>query len=116
MPDAIRATLELMEAPAACLSIRGSYNLAAMSFTPAELAVAIGQYLPGFTIGYAPDYRQAIADSWPASIDDTPARQDWKWDHQYALRATVRDMLLHLAKGPGLPLPEILNLLPSSFY
>jgi len=97
MPDAIRATLELMDAPLSALTVRGSYNLAAMSFTPAELAAAISCYLPGFTIDYAPDQRQAIADSWPGQIDDSVARRDWGWDHHYELAATAKDMLQHLA-------------------
>ena len=97
MPDAIRATLELMQAPLSALTVRGSYNLAAMSITPAELAAAITRYLPAFTIDYAPDARQAIADSWPGVIDDSSARRDWGWDHHYELAATTKDMLQHLA-------------------
>jgi nucleoside-diphosphate-sugar epimerase len=97
MPDAIRATLELMQAPLSSLTVRGSYNLAAMSLTPAELAAAITRYLPAFTIDYAPDARQTIADSWPGVIDDSTARRDWGWDHRYELFATTKDMLQHLA-------------------
>jgi nucleoside-diphosphate-sugar epimerase len=97
MPDAIRATLELMQAPQSALTVRGSYNLAAMSFTPAELAAAITHYLPKFTVDYAPDARQAIADSWPGVIDDSTARREWGWEHRHDLATTVRDMLLHLA-------------------
>jgi nucleoside-diphosphate-sugar epimerase len=97
MPDAIRATLQLMQAPLSALTVRGSYNLSAMSFTPAELAAAITRYLPAFTIDYAPDARQAIADSWPGQIDDSAARRDWGWDHRYELAATTNDMLQHLA-------------------
>jgi nucleoside-diphosphate-sugar epimerase len=97
MPDAIRATLELMQAPLPALSVRGAYNLAAMSFTPAELAAAITRYLPEFRVDYAPDARQAIADSWPGHIDDSVARRDWGWDHRYELAATTKDMLQHLA-------------------
>lgn len=96
MPDAIRATLELMQAPQASLSVRGAYNCDAMSFTPAELAAAITRYMPDFTIDYAPDDRQRIADSWPGDIDDTPARLDWGWEHRYEVSATAKDMLLHL--------------------
>jgi nucleoside-diphosphate-sugar epimerase len=96
MPDAIRATLELMEAPRSALTVRGSYNLAAMSFTPAELAAAITRYLPDFRVDYAPDARQVIADSWPGHIDDSAARRDWDWDHRYELAATTKDMLQHL--------------------
>jgi nucleoside-diphosphate-sugar epimerase len=87
-----------------------------MSFTPAELAAAIERYIPGLRVDYQPDHRQAIAATWPESIDDSLARQDWNWDHQYELSATVRDMLLHLAKAPGIPLEQILELLPGGFY
>jgi nucleoside-diphosphate-sugar epimerase len=96
MPDAIRATLELMQAPLVNLSVRGAYNCAAMSFTPTDVAAAINRWLPAFIIDYAPDDRQRIADSWPASIDDTPARLDWGWTHRHELAATAKDMLLHL--------------------
>lgn len=96
MPDAIRATLELMEAPAASISIRTSYNIAGMSFSPKEIAAAIQQHIPEFTISYQPDYRQAIADSWPQSIDDAQARKDWGWKEQYDLSAMTQDMLANL--------------------
>jgi len=96
MPDAVRATVELMAAPAASIGIRSSYNITALSFTPAELAELIAQQLPGFSIDYAPDFRQAIADSWTQSIDDTPARTQWGWQPQYDLPALVADMLAHL--------------------
>jgi nucleoside-diphosphate-sugar epimerase len=98
MPDAIRATLELMESPVKALTIRTSYNISALSFTPEQLAGTIRQYIPDFTISYQPDYRQAIADSWPESIDDTPAKNDWRWDYEYGISATAQDMLKHLAK------------------
>lgn len=97
MPDAIRGTLELMEAPANRLSVRTSYNLAGMSFTPAEIAASIQQQIPGFQISYKPDFRQAIADSWPASIDDSAARHDWNWRPEFDLHAMTKDMLQHLA-------------------
>lgn len=97
MPDAIRATLELMDAPAEAIRERHGYNLAGVSFTPAQIAQAIAEELPGFQIDYAPDFRQAIADSWPRSIDDTAARTDWGWQLEYDLRAMVRDMLRNLA-------------------
>ncbi|MCS6928489.1 MAG: NAD-dependent epimerase/dehydratase family protein [Saprospiraceae bacterium] len=98
IPDAIRATLELMEAPAQRLSVRTSYNLAGMTFTPAEVAANIQKYLPDFQVTYKPDYRQAIADSWPQSIDDSFARRDWGWQPQYDLDAMTRDMIAHLEK------------------
>lgn len=96
MPDAIRATLELMDAPAAQVPQRHAYNLAAVSFTPAEMAVAIRKRIPGFVIDYAPDFRQAIADSWPRSIDDGAARDDWGWRPRFDLDAIVADMLDNL--------------------
>src|SRR6186713_1730483 len=77
MPDAIKATIELMEAPAEKIRIRTSYNVAAMSFSPADIAAEIAKHLPGFAISYKPDYRQQIANSWPQSIDDSVARADW---------------------------------------
>jgi nucleoside-diphosphate-sugar epimerase len=97
MPDAIRATLELMEAPANRLSVRTSYNLAGMTFTPEEVAASIKKLMPNFKITYKPDFRQAIADSWPASIDDSAARADWGWKPQFDLDAMTKDMLHHLA-------------------
>ena len=96
MPDAIRATLELMEAPAAQVRERQSYNLAGISFTPAQIAEAIRRHVSGFTIAYAPDFRQAIADSWPASIDDSAAQSDWGWRLAFGLDAMVQDMLENL--------------------
>lgn len=93
MEDAIRATIELMEAPAEKLTIRSSYNLSALSFTPAQLTSAIQQIIPDFKTTYEPDFRQAIADSWPASIDDTVARTDWNWQEGYDLQQTVNVML-----------------------
>ncbi|MGB5654944.1 MAG: NAD-dependent epimerase/dehydratase family protein, partial [Robiginitalea sp.] len=83
MSDAIQATLQLMEAPAEDLSVRTSYNLSALSFTPAELAQSIRVHLHDFKISYAPDSRQEIADSWPESIDDSQAQKDWGWKPQY---------------------------------
>lgn len=96
MPDAIRATIELMEAPAEKISVRTSYNLSAMSFSPAEIGAEIKQHIPGFVMEYAPDYRQAIADSWPQSIDDSVARADWGWKHEYDLPKMTADMLQNL--------------------
>nr|MBP6503540.1 NAD-dependent epimerase/dehydratase family protein [Rhodoferax sp.] len=96
MPDAIRATLELMEAPADKVRERQSYNLAGISFTPAEIGAAITRRIPDFSIHYAPDFRQAIADSWPRSIDDAAAQRDWGWKGRYDLDAMVLDMLDNL--------------------
>lgn len=97
MDDAIRATLELMDATAYKLSIRSSYNLAGISFTPEQLSAEIKKHLPGFEITYADnDPRQAIADSWPKSIDDTKAREDWGWKIKYDLAAMTKDMLENL--------------------
>jgi nucleoside-diphosphate-sugar epimerase len=96
MPDAIRGTIELMEAPADNISIRTSYNLSGMSFSPKEIAQAIKKHIPEFSISYKPDYRQAIADSWPQSIDDSVARNDWGWKHEYDLEKMTADMLQNL--------------------
>jgi nucleoside-diphosphate-sugar epimerase len=96
MPDAIRATIELMEAPADKISIRTSYNISGMSFSPKEIAAEIKKHIPDFTISYKPDYRQAIADSWPQSIDDSVARRDWGWKEEYDLEAMTLDMLSNL--------------------
>ncbi len=93
MEDAIRATIELMEAPKEEVKIRSSYNLAGISFTPATLAEAIQKHLPDFKIDYAPDFRQAIADSWPNSIDDFSAANDWHWKLKFDLEAMVKIML-----------------------
>ncbi|MBK9104197.1 MAG: NAD-dependent epimerase/dehydratase family protein [Saprospiraceae bacterium] len=98
MDDSIRATLELMRAPSEQIRIRTSYNLAAMSFTPAELAVAIQKHMPDFTISYAPDHRQAIAASWTESIDDQDARTDWGWKPEYDLDTMTLEMLNQLKK------------------
>ena len=96
MPDAIRATIELMEAPADKISIRTSYNISAMSFSPAEIAAEIKKQIADFKIKYAPDYCQAIAESWPQSIDDSVARSDWGWKHDYDLPRMTQDMLDNL--------------------
>jgi nucleoside-diphosphate-sugar epimerase len=96
MPDAIRATIELMEAPAEKIKVRTSYNLAAMSFSPVEIAEEIKKYLPDFTVSYQPDSRQDIANSWPQSIDDSASRADWGWKHEYDLPKMTQDMLLNL--------------------
>jgi threonine 3-dehydrogenase len=96
MPDAIRATIELMEAAADKITIRTSYNLAGMSFTPAEIYQSIQKICPEFTISYKPDFRQKIADSWPASIDDSLARRDWGWKPEFDLDAMSADMIKNL--------------------
>lgn len=93
MEDAIRATIELMEAPKENVKIRSSYNLAGLSFTPADLATAIQKEQANFQITYAPDFRQAIADSWPNSIDDSAAKNDWGWKEKYDLQEMVKTML-----------------------
>jgi nucleoside-diphosphate-sugar epimerase len=93
MDDAIRATIELMQAPAENVKIRSAYNLAGSSFTPAELAKSIQKRLPNFSISYEPDFRQAIADSWPNSIDDSSAQKDWGWKAQFDTDAMVEVML-----------------------
>jgi nucleoside-diphosphate-sugar epimerase len=105
MPDAIRATLALMDAPADAIRERHSYNLAGISFTPADIAQAIAEELPNFAMAYAPDFRQAIADSWPRSIDDSAARADWGWRPDYDLRAMVRDMLANLRRTQAAAVP-----------
>lgn len=96
MPDAIRATLELMGTPKMRLSVKTAYNLGGLSFTPYELANAIGKRVPGFQVKYEPDERQQIADSWPWTIDDHHARFDWNWKPKYDMQAMVDDMLAHL--------------------
>ncbi|MGD1847867.1 MAG: NAD-dependent epimerase/dehydratase family protein [Salibacteraceae bacterium] len=98
MPDAIKATIGIMDAEAASVKIRSSYNIASMSFTPAEIGAEIGQHVPGFQLDYAPDHRQAIADSWPQSIVDQDARADWGWQESYDLAKMTADMLLNLKK------------------
>jgi len=98
MPDSLRATINLMEAPADQVKVRSSYNVAGMSFTPEQVAQAIRQEIPDFSISYMPDYRQKIADSWPQSIDDSAAQQDWGWSPEYNLDSMTRDMLENLKK------------------
>lgn len=96
MSDAIRGTIELMEAPAEKITIRTSYNFSAMSFSPADIGNEIKKYIPDFSITYQPDYRQTIADSWPKSIDDSFARNDWGWKPEYDLQRMTKDMLDNL--------------------
>jgi nucleoside-diphosphate-sugar epimerase len=97
MPDAIKAALDIMQAEASRLTVRTSYNLTAVSFSAEELAGAIAQRLPGFICTYAPDFRQKIADSWPQTIDDSVARRDWGWRHEYDLSMIADDMLEKLS-------------------
>lgn len=96
MDDAIEATLSIMEAKKNNVKIRSAYNLAAVSFNPEEIAASIKKHIPEFEISYEPDFRQAIADSWPQSIDDTAAREDWGWEHKYSLDNMTEIMLDNL--------------------
>lgn len=96
MEDAIRATIEIMHAPYDNIKIRGSYNLSGISFNPKQIAEEIKKHIPGFTISYKPDFRQAIADSWPKSIDDSRAQNDWGWKVKYDLPKLVENMLTNL--------------------
>jgi nucleoside-diphosphate-sugar epimerase len=98
MPDCIKATIDLMEADASELKHHSNFNLSAMSFCPAELVAEIKKHIPGFNCEYKPDFRQQIADSWPRSIDDSAAREEWGWEPQYDLPAMVVDMLERLGK------------------
>ncbi len=98
MPDAIRGTIELMEAPAEKLSTRMAYNMSGMSFSPKEISESIQMHIPNFAIDYEPDFRQAIADSWPQSITDTLAQKDWGWKAEYDLEKMTIDMLTQLQK------------------
>jgi nucleoside-diphosphate-sugar epimerase len=96
MQDAIRATIELMEAPASAITIRSSYNVSGISFSPREISAEIKKHIPEFRVSYVPDYRQIIADSWPKSIDDSVARKDWGWKHEYNLERITKEMLENL--------------------
>lgn len=96
MDDAIRATIEIMQAPSDTIKIRSSYNLSGVSFTPAEIANEIKKRIPQFTISYKPDFRQKIADSWPASIDDSRAQEDWHWKTKFDLASMTVEMLKNL--------------------
>ncbi|MCE4555958.1 NAD-dependent epimerase/dehydratase family protein [Roseateles cellulosilyticus] len=98
MPDALRATIELMNAPAGAIRQRGSYNLAGVSFTPEEIAASIRRRLPQFTMDCQPDFRQAIAASWPQRIDDRAAQADWGWEPRFGLNEMVDDMLGELGR------------------
>lgn len=96
MEDAIRGTIMLMNAPAEKVKNRMSYNFSAISFSPQEIATEIKKHIPEFEISYAPDARQAIADSWPKSIDDSVARAEWGWQHEYDLSKMVENMFKNL--------------------
>lgn len=98
MPDAIRATIELMETNAENITVRTSYNISGMSFSPQEIAQEIKKHIPSFVISYTPDYRQQIAESWPQSIDDSIAQRDWNWRPKYDLSAMTKDMVKNLLK------------------
>lgn len=101
MPDAIKATIALMEADASKLSIKSSYNLGGLSFTPKQLAEAIKKHIPSFTISYKPDFRQGIADTWPHSIDDSVAQRDWGFTHSYDLARMTAIMIEEIKKKQG---------------
>ncbi len=103
MPDAIRATISIMEAPAEKIKIRSSYNLAGISFSPREIASEIEKNIPDFTISYQPDERDLIAQSWPESIDDSAAQTDWGWKKEYDLTKMAQDMLYQLARKKNNP-------------
>ncbi|MCW3081569.1 NAD-dependent epimerase/dehydratase family protein [Segetibacter sp.] len=96
MPDAIRATIELMEADASKIKVRSSYNIGSMSFSPGDIASEIKKHFPDFTIKYQPDSRQNIADSWPKSIDDSEAKNDWGWKPEFGIERMTEDMLKNL--------------------
>lgn len=98
MDDAIKATIDIMAVNKDVVKIRSSYNVSAISFTPKEVAASIKQHIPDFKISYKPDYRQAIADSWPKSINDDSARKDWNWKHSFSLEAITKEMLFQLNK------------------
>ncbi len=98
MDDAIAATIKIMQTDADKIKIRSSYNLAAMSFTPTEIAAEIKKHIPELKVTYQPDFRQKIADSWPASIDDSQARKDWGWQHDFDLEKMTVVMLENLSK------------------
>jgi len=96
MEDAINATIDLMEVPEEAIKIRSAYNLASISFTPQNVYASIKKYIPDFSITYTPDFRQAIADSWPSSIDDSAARHDWSWHPKFNLDEITYEMLSNL--------------------
>jgi nucleoside-diphosphate-sugar epimerase len=93
MDDAIKATISIMDAPGQDIKVRSSYNLSGVSFTPDDLSKLVKQQIENFEIDYEPDFRQDIADSWPSSIDDSEARKDWNWKHNFDLNMIVKEML-----------------------
>lgn len=99
MPDAIRGTIELMETKAEKISVRSSYNFSAISFSPKDIALEIKRHIKGFTISYQPDHRQKYAESWPRSIDDTCARNDWNWKPEFDLSRMTADMIKNMKKS-----------------
>ena len=96
MQDAVNATIKIMQADASKIKTRTAYNLAAISFTPKEIAAEIKKHIPEFTISYKEDFRQQIADSWPQVIEDANAREDWNWKHQFDLELMTKEMLKNL--------------------
>ncbi|MFK8060693.1 MAG: NAD-dependent epimerase/dehydratase family protein [Polaribacter sp.] len=98
MNDAVNATIQLMQTDTAKIKVRTAYNLAAISFTPEEITSAINKHIPEFKISYKPDFRQQIADSWPQSIDDSKAKNDWNWQHQFDLASMTEDIIINLKK------------------
>ncbi|MEC8831550.1 MAG: NAD-dependent epimerase, partial [Bacteroidota bacterium] len=96
MDDAIRATISLMDSPSENIKVRSSYNLAGMNFTPVDVAESIKKHIPDFKISFAPDFRQEIADSWPSSIDDSAAKEEWGWEPRFDLDQTTDEMLKNL--------------------
>ena len=96
MDDAIRATIKLMDCNPEKISVRSSYNLAAMSFSPADISASIKKHIPNFKVSYSPDFRQSIAETWPRSIDDSKAKEDWGWESKFDLENTTVEMLKHL--------------------
>lgn len=106
MDDAVKATLDLMEAPAEKIGVRSSYNVGAVSFCPSEIAAEIQHHIPDFKISYNPDFRQAIADSWPSSVDDSVARTQWQWQPAFGLKEMVKEILTKLPAT----MPELLSL------
>ncbi|PQJ79886.1 NAD-dependent epimerase/dehydratase family protein [Polaribacter porphyrae] len=98
MDDAVNATIQLMQVKPKDIKIRNSYNLSAIDFTPKEIALEIQKHIPDFKITYKPDFRQQIADSWPQSIDDSQAREDWNWQHQFDLKSMTADIIKNLEK------------------